>query len=122
MSETKNLICIGCPMGCPMTVTVENGQVTAVSGNTCKRGSDYARREVTAPARVLTTTVRVDHGAAPVVPVRTRGEVPKAQLMDCVRALRDLRLEAPIAAGQVLCSDLCGTGAPLIATADVAHI
>ncbi len=122
MSETKNLICIGCPMGCPMTVTVENGQVTAVSGNTCKRGSDYARREVTAPARVLTTTVRVDHGAAPVVPVRTRGEVPKAQLMDCVRALRDLRLEAPIAAGQVLCSDLCGTGVPLIATADVAHI
>lgn len=119
MSETRDLICIGCPMGCPMTVTLENGLVTSVSGNTCKRGDAYARREVTAPTRVLTTTVRVSGGAAPVVPVRTRGEVPKARLMDCVRALRDLTVPAPVAAGQVLLPDLCGTGAALVAAADV---
>lgn len=119
MSETRTLICIGCPMGCPMTVTLEGGQVSAVSGNTCKRGDAYARREVTAPTRVLTTTVGVSGGAAPVVPVRTRGEVPKARLMDCVRALRDLTVPAPVAAGQVLLPDLCGTGAALVAVADV---
>ena len=119
MSETRNLICIGCPMGCPMAVTLEGGQVSAVSGNTCKRGDAYARREVTAPTRVLTTTVGVSGGAAPVVPVRTRGEVPKSRLMDCVRALRDLTVPAPVAAGQVLLPDLCGTGAALVAVADV---
>ena len=25
--ETINLTCIGCPMGCPLTVTMENGEV-----------------------------------------------------------------------------------------------
>ena len=45
--ETINLTCIGCPMGCPLTVTMENGEVKDVTGNTCKRGDDYARKEVT---------------------------------------------------------------------------
>lgn len=119
MSETRSLICIGCPMGCPMTVTLEGGRVTAVTGNTCRRGDAYARREVTAPTRVLTTTVQVRHGAAPVVPVRTLGEVPKALLFRCVRSLRDLTVEAPVAAGQVVLRDLCGTGVDLVAAADV---
>ena len=25
--ETRNLTCIGCPMGCPLTVKIENGTV-----------------------------------------------------------------------------------------------
>lgn len=119
MRETRNLICIGCPMGCPMTVTLEEGQVTLVSGNTCKRGDAYARREVTAPTRVLTTTVRIQGGQAPVLPVRTKGEVPKALLLDCMRAIRDLTVTAPVAAGQAVCPNLCGTGVDLIATAPV---
>ena len=41
MSE-RQLICIGCPLGCLLTVTLENGAVTAVQGNTCKRGVTYA--------------------------------------------------------------------------------
>ena len=45
--EEKNLICIGCPMGCPLTVKMENREVTSVTGNTCKRGDVYARKEVT---------------------------------------------------------------------------
>ena len=42
--EEKNLICIGCPMGCPLTVKMENGEVVSVTGNTCKRGDIYARK------------------------------------------------------------------------------
>ena len=34
--EEKNLICIGCPMGCPLTVKMEHGEVVSVTGNTCK--------------------------------------------------------------------------------------
>ena len=34
--EKIQLICIGCPMGCPMTVEMEDGKVLSVTGNTCK--------------------------------------------------------------------------------------
>lgn len=57
--EEKNLICIGCPMGCPLTVKMENGEVVSVTGNTCKRGDIYARKEVTNPTRIVTSTVRI---------------------------------------------------------------
>ena len=48
--ETKKieLTCIGCPMGCPLIVTMEDGAVASVTGNTCPRGDAYARKEVTA--------------------------------------------------------------------------
>ena len=57
--EKRELICIGCPMGCPMTVELDNGEVVSVKGNTCKRGDIYARKEVTNPTRIVTSTVRV---------------------------------------------------------------
>ena len=43
--ETRELICIGCPLGCPLTVRLD-GEQMEISGNTCKRGEDYARKEV----------------------------------------------------------------------------
>lgn len=43
--EKRELICIGCPMGCPLTVTLDGGAVVTVQGNTCPRGDAYARRE-----------------------------------------------------------------------------
>ena len=73
----RQLTCIGCPMGCQLTATLEDGVVTAVTGNTCKRGDSYARKEGVAPARTVTGTVRCTGGAAAVVSVRTAGEVPK---------------------------------------------
>lgn len=36
MAETRVMNCIMCPMGCEMTVTVENGKVIDVKGNTCR--------------------------------------------------------------------------------------
>ena len=60
MAETRVMNCIMCPMGCEMTVTVENGKVIDVKGNTCPRGAKYANDEVTAPKRMLTTTVRIE--------------------------------------------------------------
>ena len=51
--EEKNLICICCPLGCPLTVTLENGEVVSVTGNTCPRGAAYGRREVTNPTRIV---------------------------------------------------------------------
>ena len=78
--ETKSFICINCPLGCPLTVTVENGEVKSVTGNTCKRGELYAVKEVTAPARTVTSTVRVLNGERPVVAVRTKTDIPKGKI------------------------------------------
>ena len=41
--EKRELICIGCPLGCPLTVTMEETGIT-VTGNTCKRGEIYAKK------------------------------------------------------------------------------
>ena len=119
MSEIRNLICIGCPMGCPLTVTLEGGEVSRVEGNTCKRGDAYARREVANPTRILTTTVPVRCGVSPTVAVKTAGEVPKPLLLECVRAIKSLTAEAPVKAGQVVFENICGTGVNLIAVKDV---
>lgn len=119
MNETRSLTCIGCPMGCALTVTMRDGAVSSVEGHTCKRGDDYARREVTAPTRVFSTTLPVLNGSRPTVPVKTAGEVPKAMVLDCARALRGITLNAPIHTGDVVVSNLLDTGVDIIAVADV---
>ncbi len=114
--EKRELICIGCPMGCRMTVTMEQSQVTQVSGNTCRRGEAYARREVTNPTRIVTSTVRVEGGILPVVSVKTREDIPKGKIFDCVKALQELVVEAPVRIGEVLLADVAGTGVDIVAT------
>ena len=83
----RELTCIGCPMGCQLRATLEDGVVTAVTGNTCPRGDAYARKECVHPERTVTGTVRVLGGPLPVVPVRTQGEVPKEKVLEVARAL-----------------------------------
>ena len=38
--EERRLTCIGCPMGCPLVVTMDGGDVVSVTGNTCKPDKD----------------------------------------------------------------------------------
>ena len=97
--EKRELICIGCPMGCPLTVTLDGGAVVTVQGNTCPRGDAYARREVTAPTRIVTTTVRVTGGALPAVSCKTRSDIPKEKIFDVVRALKSVVVPAPVHIG-----------------------
>ena len=84
----RELICIGCPMGCHLTAEIENGVVTRVTGNTCRRGEDYAKKECVAPMRTVTGTVALRGGRLPVLPVRTNGEVPKEKVLAVAEALR----------------------------------
>ena len=89
MSE-RIITCINCPMGCRMTVALdENGAVTAVKGNTCKRGDTYARQEVTMPVRMVTAVVPVAGSGMP-VSVKTRTPIPKKEIPACMAALRGL--------------------------------
>ena len=118
----QELICIGCPMGCQLTAEVENGAVTSVTGNTCPRGAAYARRECVAPVRTVTGTVAIQGAALPVLPVRTGGEVPKALVFDVARTLGTVTAQAPIAIGDVVLRDVCGTGVDVVAAKNMEKI
>ena len=68
----RTLICIGCPNGCLVTVDKNPDGSLSITGNTCKKGEEYARNEVTAPKRTVTSIVRVSGGKNPVVSVKTK--------------------------------------------------
>lgn len=115
--ETRELICINCPMGCPLTVVLEDGAVVSVSGNTCPRGDSYGRKEVTNPTRIVTSTVPVDGSATErMVSVKTAHDIPKGKIFDVVEALVDVRATAPVEIGDVVLADVAGTGVDVIAT------
>lgn len=118
--EKRNLICIGCPMGCPITVTMEAGEIREVTGFTCKRGATYARKEVTNPTRIVTSTVRVEGGISPMVSVKTAQDIPKGKIFDCADALRTVQVKAPVAIGDVVLANVAGTGVDVVATKAVA--
>lgn len=119
--EKKELTCIGCPLGCQISVVIEHGNVVEIKGNTCKIGENYARQEVTAPVRIVTSTVRVEAGALPVVPVKTKSDIPKGKVFDVIKELKGILLQAPVAIGQTVLADVCGTGVDVVATRDVAQ-
>lgn len=114
--EKIELTCINCPMGCPLTVTMENGQVASVTGNTCKRGEVYAQKEVTNPTRIVTSSVGVEGGKALRVSVKTREDIPKGKIFDIVKELKGVTVKAPVAIGDVIVENVAGTGVDIIAT------
>ena len=111
--------CICCPLGCRVEVTLdENGQVAEVSGYTCKRGADYAAQEAVAPERMVTAVLPCG-GCLEPVSVKTQRPVPKAAMRDVLAAIARLEPDAPVAAGDVLIEDVCGTGVAVVATKSV---
>ena len=117
--NTVNLICIGCPLGCPLTVEMEGKEVKSVSGNTCPRGDAYAKKELTNPTRIVTSTVRVAGGKLAMVSVKTQSDIPKDKIFDCVKALKDVELTAPVKIGDIVLENVAGTGVNVIATKNV---
>ena len=117
--EKRELVCIGCPLGCPLTVEIEGAEVVSVTGNTCKRGDVYARKEVTNPTRIVTSSVKVEGGVLAAVSVKTKEDIPKGKIFDCVTALKDVCVKAPVSIGDVVLADVAGTGVDVIATKHV---
>lgn len=119
MTETRELICINCPLGCGLTVTLKDGDVVKVEGNTCPKGEAYGKKEVTDPTRIVTSTVRVSGGVLSVVSVKTASDIPKEKIMDCANALKNVKIQAPVSIGDVVVEDVCGTGVSVIATKNI---
>lgn len=117
--EKRSLICIGCPMGCPLTVEIQDNGEVQVSGNTCPRGAAYGKKEVTNPTRIVTSSVRVENGSLNMVSCKTSCDIPKGKIFDVVRALKTVSVPAPVAIGQVLVQHVAGTEADIVATKNI---
>ena len=122
MSTVRKLTCIGCPMGCEITVELNEGKVLSVTGNTCKNGEIYANKECTNPRRIVTSTVRVSGGKLNVVSVKTEKDIPKNKIFDCISQLKKIEVNAPVKIGDVILKDAAGTGINVIASKNVDRI
>ena len=118
-TEKKYLTCIGCPMGCQLTVEMKNGEVISVSGNNCPRGEVYARKEVTNPTRIVTGTVPVLNGTLSVVSCKTREDIPKGKIFECLDEMKKITVSAPVRIGDILLENVAGTGVPIVATKNI---
>lgn len=120
MPNKHTVICILCPVGCHIELLMSDaGVVEKITGFQCKEGKEYAPQECISPKRVLTTTVRTDSNSRPVLPVRSRGAVPKGKLKDCVCFLAAMKVKPPLKAGEVIVTNILGTGADIICTDDL---
>lgn len=116
----QKLTCIGCPLGCSISVSLsDNGEVAEIAGNTCKKGEEYARKEVTNPSRVVTSIVKINNGDVNMVSVKTAEDIPKGKIFDCMEALKKVTVTAPVQIGEVIIKNVCGTGVDVIATKKV---
>ena len=122
--STRELTCIGCPLGCALTVTLDKNmdgvlEVTSVVGNTCPKGELYAKKEVTNPTRIVTSTVRVVNGTSPMVNVKTESDIPKDKIFACVEALRGIEITAPVKIGDIVLENVADTGVNVISARNI---
>ena len=128
--KERHITCIQCPMGCQLTITIDGdideatglvkpGATVTVTGNTCPRGEEYGIKEVTAPTRIVTTTVDVEGGELARVSVKTASDIPKERVFDVVNAIKSIKVSAPVNIGDVIVPDVAGTGVDVVATKNV---
>lgn len=122
MPEVKELICVNCPKGCHITVTLEDSKVIDVKGYSCEKGKKYAEVETVRPMRVLTSTVKINEGTLRVLPVMTDSEIPLDQMKEAMDLIRKIQVDAPVEMNQILVKNFLGTDANLIASRSMKHI
>lgn len=106
-------------MGCALSVNMNGSEVLDVVGNKCKRGEIYAKKELTNPTRMVTSTVRVVGGSLSVVSVKTSSDIPKTLIKDCMKLINNVKVNAPIKIGDIIVENICDKGVNLVATSNL---
>ena len=118
MTEETKIICVACPKGCRLKVN-RDGETFVVTEQGCKRGEQYARQEMTDPRRMVATTVQVENGSHPLLPVYTSAPFPKAKIRPLLDEIRKLKLAPPIGMGEVVMKNALGTGIDVVASREI---
>lgn len=119
--EIHEITCIHCPLGCTVSVSTEQGEIITLTGNTCKRGEEYARTEITNPLRMVTSTILVHGGASPLVSCKTKTDIPKQKIVACMEEINVTTVKAPIQIGDILIHNVADTGVDVVATKEIAE-
>lgn len=115
----KVLTCILCPNGCEIETVYEGKEILGMEGNLCPKGKDYVIQELVSPMRNIATSVLIEGGELPLVSVRLDRPIPKDRIFDVMEEIKNKRLHAPAAIGDVVIHDVLGTGADVIVTKNV---
>lgn len=116
MPEEKELVCVNCPKGCRIIVTMEDKRILSIKGYSCENGKQYAEEEMICPMRVLTTTVKINGAPLRVLPVMSNGPIPLERMEEAMEEVRKIHVDAPVIMNQVLVSHFLGTDVDLIAS------
>ncbi|MDR2634543.1 MAG: DUF1667 domain-containing protein [Clostridiales bacterium] len=111
----REFVCIVCPNSCKLTV---DGDLK-VTGAKCKRGDEFAVKEMTSPVRSVTSTVRTTFNEIPLLPVKTASDIPKSKIFDVMRALSAVVVDKPLKVGDTVLNDVAGTGVAVVATSSI---
>ncbi|MDO4566159.1 MAG: DUF1667 domain-containing protein [Oscillospiraceae bacterium] len=115
----KELTCIGCPMGCQLTATLEDdGSFISVEGFTCPIGEKYGKEECTNPTRMVTALAHAVGSKTP-LSVKTSKPIDKAKIFDCLAEIAKVDVKTPVHIGDVIISGVCGTDVNIIATKEL---
>ena len=116
------MTCTECPQGCRLETEAEGSVVISVTGQKCKRGGLYARQEIQAPLRTLTTSVLTRGLELKMLPVRTSGPIPREKLFEAMDAVKRLVVTSPVKAGDVVVPGFLGLGVDLVACRELGKL
>jgi CxxC motif-containing protein len=121
----KKLICVICPNGCELNAVIDEGPqpvVKEITGELCEKGPVWAEQELLNPMRTIASSIIVDGGDYPLVSVRTDSAIPLKSILDVMKAVKSIKVKAPIRIGDVLIEKPAGTSCNIIATRYVNEI
>jgi len=106
------LICTVCNKDCLLLVSDD----LSVTGNLCPEGAVYAMQEIKNPVRTVTSTVKILGALHVRCPVKSLCPIDKSLMFDAIKRLDRVELIAPVESGEVVISDICGTGVAFVTT------
>ena len=112
----KRFICIECPKGCDIAVTLENDTIIEITGNKCEKGEAYVHSEIENPMRILTSSVLAKGLALKMIPVRTSKPIPKSKLFDAMNEIKKIHVHDPVHCDEIIRRDFLDLGVNLVAT------
>jgi thioredoxin reductase/CxxC motif-containing protein len=119
VEKSQEIICLVCPIACRIRVFIDGkGEITEIKGYKCKKGIEYAEKEIQNPERVLTATVRTNDPKQPLLSVRTSKEIPKKLLFEVMAELSKIIVVHPVKVGQTIKQDLLGQQIDIVSTVD----
>lgn len=112
----KTYTCIICPNSCEIEAEVTDRNILSIAENLCQKGDTYVRQEILAPQRTISTSVGVLGGVIPLASVRLSRPIPKNRIMDAMDEIKKVKLQTPVAIGDVVIKNILGLGSDVIAT------